>query len=58
MSVERQAVPHEGNPPWGVVTISGGIAIAQTSEPIDRWVDAADDALYRAKQAGRNQVSE
>jgi len=45
--------------PFGVVTISIGVAAANaTSEsgPLD-LLNAADRALYRAKQAGRNRVA-
>jgi len=38
------------------VTVSIGLAEFQKSEPIINWVERADAAMYRAKQAGRNQV--
>ena len=37
------------------VTLSIGWASGQ-GEPIERLIDRADRALYRAKQAGRNRV--
>ncbi|WP_374473174.1 diguanylate cyclase domain-containing protein [Arenimonas sp.] len=56
--VEALALPHEGNPATGVVTISLGVA---TCEPVrgrepTTLVEAADKQLYRAKQGGRNRV--
>jgi diguanylate cyclase (GGDEF)-like protein len=38
------------------VTISAGVAVAQTSEGFDQLYSAADYALYSAKAAGRNRV--
>lgn len=40
------------------VTISIGVATRRTSEPWDRVMKRADQALYKAKEAGRNQVAE
>lgn len=39
-------------------TISVGVATIQGSESIDRVLQRADEALYRAKTQGRNQVCE
>jgi diguanylate cyclase (GGDEF)-like protein len=57
----RQAIaalrhPNPGTPA-GMVTISAGVAVAE-SRPvvIETLLGGADRALYRAKQAGRNQV--
>jgi diguanylate cyclase (GGDEF)-like protein len=49
----RFAVP-SGDPIQ--VTISTGIALLVDGEERDRLVTRADDALYRAKESGRNQV--
>lgn len=40
------------------VTVSIGVATRRTSEPWDRVMKRADQALYKAKEAGRNQISE
>jgi diguanylate cyclase (GGDEF)-like protein len=40
------------------VTVSIGLAEFQKSEPVIAWIERADAAMYRAKQAGRNQVQE
>jgi diguanylate cyclase (GGDEF)-like protein len=40
------------------VTVSIGLSEFQKSEPIIDWVEHADAAMYRAKQAGRNQVQD
>lgn len=56
-AVEGLAIPHLGSPS-GVITISAGLAVIeadvlQTSETV---LAAADAALYRAKDLGRNRV--
>jgi diguanylate cyclase (GGDEF)-like protein len=38
------------------VTVSAGVAGAQTGESCMQWVARADAALYVAKQSGRNRV--
>ncbi|MEA2652775.1 MAG: hypothetical protein QOI37_2 [Chloroflexota bacterium] len=57
-AVQDLALPHPDNPPWGVITISGGIAESAPTRPIpaDEWVRRADVALYQAKNLGRNRV--
>ncbi len=56
--VEKCAIPHQGSPTTGIVTISIGTASTmpgrdQTHEALCL---AADGALYRAKGRGRNRV--
>ncbi len=40
----------------GQVTLSVGIAVAEEHEPLERLMERADAALYRAKRAGRNRI--
>ena len=49
---------HAGNQPWGVITVSAGVASVDPSrsEAGDCVADA-DAALYRSKRAGRNTVA-
>jgi diguanylate cyclase (GGDEF)-like protein len=55
--LEKLAIPHAKSP-YGVVTISIGVAtmVPQEDGNAAALVDAADRALYRAKQAGRNRA--
>lgn len=58
--IETLTLPHEANPPAGVVTVSIGVATACPWSAPDctpvALVAAADASLYRAKQSGRNRV--
>jgi two-component system, cell cycle response regulator len=55
--IEQLAIPSIGSP-TAVVTISAGVAsINPSGRPsIKEWLERADEALYRAKQLGRNRV--
>jgi two-component system cell cycle response regulator len=57
--MERIAIPHTGNP-GGVVTLSAGVAVLEPGlvESPAAVLKGADEALYRAKQLGRNRVEE
>ncbi len=57
-AVHGLAIPHEGNPPLGVLTLSSGIALTDSEAPgsVETLLTAADSALYSAKRAGRNRV--
>ncbi len=54
-AIHKLGIAHENNATWGVVTISvGGAYIQRVSGPVNEVFRAADAALYRAKEAGRN----
>ncbi|WP_027085283.1 sensor domain-containing diguanylate cyclase [Cohnella panacarvi] len=57
-SVESCAIPHEGVAGEAIVTISVGVASALDYTGLEHWVQAADQALYRAKKQGRNSTVE
>lgn len=42
--------------PGGLVTVSYGVATLQPGESVESWLTRADNALYQAKEAGRNRV--
>jgi len=48
--------PHPASP-FGRVTVSAGLAMVMRGAELNGLVARADDALYLAKQAGRNQVA-
>lgn len=52
----RQLVNRENGQPFGRITFSGGVADVNEDPDIRSALARADAALYRAKQAGRNQV--
>ena len=43
--------------PGGRLTVSIGAAISSADQPLDKLIEQADRALYRSKDAGRNQVT-
>ncbi len=58
-AIEALHVTHQGNPPAGVLTISAGVAthIPNTGTSPEAVLEKADQALYAAKQHGRNQTA-
>lgn len=56
-AVEELAIPHQGNKPYGVLTISIGL-IQVPADPdcvLEQVMSRVDQALYMAKKRGRNQ---
>jgi diguanylate cyclase (GGDEF)-like protein len=55
--VESYPFPYQETQPGGNLTISLGVALyPDDTESLERLVGIADEALYRAKQMGRNRV--
>jgi diguanylate cyclase (GGDEF)-like protein len=56
-AVMMLGIPHVNNTAAGVVTISAGVASLTPGAQVTGVLTAADDALYRAKAAGKNRVT-
>jgi diguanylate cyclase (GGDEF)-like protein len=52
----RSQIANQSIPIVGSVTASFGVALRQPSERLNYLFDRADQALYKAKEAGRNKV--
>jgi diguanylate cyclase (GGDEF)-like protein len=52
----RSTIANQPIPTIGNVTASFGVALRQPLEKLNQLFDRADQALYRAKEGGRNQV--
>ncbi len=56
-TIEETPFPHEELQPLGKITVSmGGSCLSDGMETIKNLIRSADDALYRAKRSGRNQI--
>jgi two-component system cell cycle response regulator len=57
LGVEQQAIRHSASP-FGVVTLSAGLAMLEpgSTRSSSEILHEADEALYRAKELGRNRV--
>jgi diguanylate cyclase (GGDEF)-like protein len=58
-AVDGLALPHAGNPPWHLVTVSMGVAAFRPDEAAtyDALLARAESALLRAKAEGGNRVA-
>jgi len=55
--IEETPFPHAASQPLGRVSISGGVAaLGSDGKTTNELLKAADDALYQAKEQGRNRV--
>ena len=54
--IEQYETNHEGNRLTNITVSIGVACYPQKAESIDGMVKAADTALYRAKESGRNKV--
>lgn len=56
-AIEATEYPHRESQPLGFVSISGGVAtFPDDGTDPESLIAAADEALYRSKQAGRNRI--
>ncbi|MEX1197181.1 MAG: GGDEF domain-containing protein [Pseudohongiellaceae bacterium] len=52
----RRLVSETAFPPTEGITLSIGLAELQSDESTDSWLNRTDQALYKAKDAGRNRI--
>ena len=58
LGISNMGLVHKRNIPWGVITVSAGVAAYTSERPSTAdCVAAADSALYRSKASGRNTVA-
>lgn len=58
-NIEALNIEHEGSPQYNIVTVSIGIAAVKPNAELipETVINMADEALYRAKNSGRNKVN-
>jgi diguanylate cyclase (GGDEF)-like protein len=58
-AIDGLSLPHLGNPPWHLVTVSAGVAAFRPDEAgtYDALLGRAEAALLRAKSDGGNRVA-
>lgn len=57
-AIEEAPFPNEGLQPMGKVTVSmGGSCLSDGMETMEDLIRSADEALYKAKRNGRNQIA-
>jgi diguanylate cyclase len=54
--LDKSQLKHKGDDTIGKVTVSAGIALLQAVDTAYAFIERADNALYRAKETGRNKV--
>jgi diguanylate cyclase len=54
--LDKSRLKHKGDETIGKVTVSAGIASLQAVDTTYTFIERADNALYRAKETGRNKV--
>lgn len=52
----RQTIENGSFSTIGKISISIGVAELQATDDLSSWIQRADEALYRAKENGRNRV--
>jgi len=57
-ALQSLAITHRASPPLGVMTMSLGVAAVTDKDNATTLYRRADEALYRAKDLGRNQVAQ
>ena len=53
-ALQDMVVDHDGQ--QIAVSASFGMALSDPTQPVERWIERADAALYRAKRAGRGRL--